>query len=220
MLHVTLGRLVVAGSSPRNTGGVDRLTRLALAARDGDHEALEAFIGETQTAVWHLCRHLGDPETAEDLAQESYERAIAGLHRYRAEGPALHWLLTIARRTCADATRRRIRRRRIDRLHTQDRTASHAWGPTGYEAGAEHRSVEIEDLLARLDADRRAAFVLTQLIGLPYADAATVLGCPVGTIRSRVARARADLLAMGATEMGAPPRATHPDDPPSTALGR
>ena len=47
---------------------------------------------------------------------------------------------------------------------------------------------------ARLDADRREAFVLTQLLGLPYAEAAEVAGCPVGTIRSRVARARADLL--------------------------
>ena len=45
------------------------------------------------------------------------------------------------------------------------------------------------DLLARLDADRREAFVLTQLLGLPYAEAAEVAGCPVGTIRSRVARA-------------------------------
>ncbi len=53
----------------------------------------------------------------------------------------------------------------------------------------------VADLLARLDADRREAFVLTQLIGLPYAEAAEVAGCPVGTIRSRVARARADLVA-------------------------
>jgi RNA polymerase sigma-70 factor (ECF subfamily) len=48
--------------------------------------------------------------------------------------------------------------------------------------------------LARLDGDRREAFVLTQLLGLPYAEAAEVAGCPVGTIRSRVARARADLV--------------------------
>jgi RNA polymerase sigma-70 factor, ECF subfamily len=52
----------------------------------------------------------------------------------------------------------------------------------------------VADLLARLDPDRREAFVLTQLLGLPYAEAAEVAGCPVGTIRSRVARARADLV--------------------------
>jgi len=52
----------------------------------------------------------------------------------------------------------------------------------------------VSDLLDRLDADRREAFVLTQLLGLSYAEAAEVAGCPVGTIRSRVARARGDLI--------------------------
>ena len=52
----------------------------------------------------------------------------------------------------------------------------------------------VDDLLDRLSADRREAFVLTQLVGLPYAEAAAVAGVPVGTIRSRVARARADLV--------------------------
>lgn len=56
--------------------------------------------------------------------------------------------------------------------------------------------VAVADLLARLDPDRRAAFVLTQVIGLPYAEAAAVCECPVGTIRSRVARARENLIAM------------------------
>jgi RNA polymerase sigma-70 factor (ECF subfamily) len=56
------------------------------------------------------------------------------------------------------------------------------------------QGVVVTDLLARLDPDRREAFVLTQLLGLPYAEAAQVAGCPIGTIRSRVARARADLV--------------------------
>jgi DNA-directed RNA polymerase specialized sigma24 family protein len=51
------------------------------------------------------------------------------------------------------------------------------------------------DLLDRLDPERRSAFVLTALVGLSYAEAAQVCECPVGTIRSRVARARADLVA-------------------------
>jgi RNA polymerase sigma-70 factor (ECF subfamily) len=56
-------------------------------------------------------------------------------------------------------------------------------------------SVPARLLLEALDADRREAFVLTQLIGLSYAEAADVCGCPIGTIRSRVARARDDLVA-------------------------
>jgi RNA polymerase sigma-70 factor (ECF subfamily) len=61
----------------------------------------------------------------------------------------------------------------------------------GDPAGA----VGATDLLARLPADRRAAFVLTQLVGLSYEEAAAVERVPVGTIRSRVARARSDLVA-------------------------
>jgi RNA polymerase sigma-70 factor (ECF subfamily) len=53
-----------------------------------------------------------------------------------------------------------------------------------------------DDLLDALDPDRRDAFVLTQLVGLSYDEAAVVAGCPIGTIRSRVARARADLQAL------------------------
>jgi len=55
--------------------------------------------------------------------------------------------------------------------------------------------VEIRMLVAALDPDRRDALLLTQVLGLSYAEAAEVCGCPVGTIRSRVARARDDLIA-------------------------
>ena len=79
------------------------------------------------------------------------------------------------------------------------------------------------DLLARLDPDRREAFVLTQLLGLPYAEAAEVAGCPVGTIRSRVARARADLIESlaGVNEDGAEGRRrSRLSPPPAPAPGR
>jgi RNA polymerase sigma-70 factor (ECF subfamily) len=53
--------------------------------------------------------------------------------------------------------------------------------------------VGVFDLLSGLDRDRRTAFVLTQLIGLSYEEAAEVCECPVGTVRSRISRARAEL---------------------------
>jgi RNA polymerase sigma-70 factor (ECF subfamily) len=59
----------------------------------------------------------------------------------------------------------------------------------------EAEALTLADLISRLDPDRRAAFTLTQVLGLGYADAAEICDCPVGTIRSRVARARADLMA-------------------------
>lgn len=177
-----------------DTGGVDRLTRLLIAARDGDRVALERFVAETQADVWRLCRYLGDAQYADDLAQETYERAIGSIHRFRADGSARGWLLTIARRTCVDHTRRAGRRRRIDRAVLDNTTAGSVDGTL--TAPDISGRVALDDVLGHLDQDRRSAFVLTQVLGLRYDEAAEVLDCPVGTIRSRVARARVDLVAM------------------------
>jgi RNA polymerase sigma-70 factor, ECF subfamily len=92
--------------------------------------------------------------------------------------------LAIARRTCAQVIRRRV----WPPVAPVGTTAvDHQVLPDPAEA------VLLTQLIAGLDPQRRAAFVLTQLLGLSYAEAAEVCGCPVGTIRSRVARARADL---------------------------
>ncbi len=167
---------------------MDRLTRLLLDAQAGDRDALEQFVVATHRDVLDLCRHLGDRDNADDLAQETYRRAVASLHRYRAEGPARNWLLTIARRTCVDATRRRARRRRLRQRVSELAVDDHL-----VPAPVTERP-EIDELLARLDGDRRAAFVLTQLNGFQYHEVAELLGVPIGTVRSRVARAREQLL--------------------------
>jgi RNA polymerase sigma-70 factor (ECF subfamily) len=167
---------------------VDQLTRLLLDAQRGDRAALERFVAATHDDVLAICRYLGDRDTADDLAQEAYERAFASLHRFRATGPAKHWLLTIARRTCADETRRRTRRRRTERrvLGQPDTVTAHG--------SPDASPPELDELLHELDDERRAAFVLTQLNGLRYEEAAELLGVPIGTIRSRVARAREQLM--------------------------
>lgn len=161
---------------------VDRVTAAALRARRGDAAAATAFVRATQADVWRLCRHLGSPEGADDLTQETYARAFAALHRFVGRSSARTWLLSIARRVCADAVRAAVRARAAE----QD-------APASFADPAE--SVALQAMVDALDAPRREAFVLTQLVGLSYAEAADVCGCPVGTIRSRVARARAELVA-------------------------
>lgn len=161
---------------------MDELTRLALAAGRGDRVALAAFVRRTQPEVWRLCRHLTDAGSADDVTQDTYLRALPALAGFRAESSARTWLLGIARRAAADAVRREQRRRRLSPRRAPD-VPDHAGG------------VAVEALLAPLDADRREAFVLTQLLGLSYAEAAEVAGVAIGTIRSRVARARAELAA-------------------------
>ena len=163
----------------------DDATSWALAARDGDPVAAAAFVRATQADVWRFVATLVDPDTADDLTQETYLRAFRALPGYAGRAGIRTWLLGIARRACADHIRTLVRRRRLDAKLAGERTA-----PVP-DPAAEFGAAE---LLGILPPDRRAAFALTQVLGLSYAEAADAEGVPVGTIRSRVARARADLV--------------------------
>ncbi|PZM94338.1 MAG: RNA polymerase subunit sigma [Actinobacteria bacterium] len=163
-------------------------TQWALAARDGDPVAEAAFVRATQAEVWRFVAAVVDADNADDLTQETYLRAFRALPSFAGRSSARTWLLRIARRACADHVRALTRRRRLDeRLATQARVESPHPDP-GLQLSA-------ADLVRRLPEERRSAFVLTQVLGLSYHEAAEVEGVPVGTIRSRVARARADLVA-------------------------
>jgi RNA polymerase sigma-70 factor (ECF subfamily) len=162
---------------------VDRLTELLLASGGGDAAALETLVRAAQADVWRFCAGLVGPAAADDAAQDTFVRVWRSAPTFRGESSARTWILTLARRTCADhLTRAQRRPLPVDRLPERPRSDAST-------------IVAVDDLVARLDPDRRAAFVLTQVLGLGYAEAATVCGCPVGTIRSRVARARDDLMA-------------------------
>ncbi len=161
---------------------VDETTGWALAAAKGDQAALQHLIRATQADVWRFCAHLGDPGDADDLTQEVYLRAIRALPRFRGDASIRTWLLTIARRSVADHIRAQQRRRR----------AAPAAAPS---PSRPDDRVVLQAVVNGLPEGRRSAFVLTQVLGLSYAEAAEVLRCPVGTIRSRVARARQDLVA-------------------------
>jgi RNA polymerase sigma-70 factor (ECF subfamily) len=168
----------------------DELTELAILARGGDSVAVTAFVTATQADVWRFCAHLVGHRYADDLTQETYLRAFAALPRFAARSKVRTWLLSIARRVAADHHRTTSRR---------PRTTGDDW-----RGAAERRqprvpgiadAVILRDLVWNLPYDRREAFVLTQVIGLSYAEAAVACQCPVGTIRSRVARAREELIA-------------------------
>jgi RNA polymerase sigma-70 factor (ECF subfamily) len=165
----------------------DPTTQLALAARSGDAAAQAAFVRATQTDVWRFTAALVDAGAADDLTQETYLRALRALPAFEGRSSVRTWLLGIARRTCADHLRGVVRRRRLDaRLAAQSYTEAPVPDPA-------HR-LTTADLLGALSPERRTAFVLTQVLGLSYAEAADVEQVPVGTIRSRVARARDELV--------------------------
>jgi RNA polymerase sigma-70 factor, ECF subfamily len=173
-------------SGPLRSALVDEWTRLACAARDAhgadSEEALAAFVRVTQSDVWRLCAHLGDRDRADDLAQETYARVLRSLKGFRGDSSVRPWIFSIVRRVVADDIAARQRRRR-EPLAEVEEISDHQEG------------VALGHLLSTLDPDRRAAFVLTQVLGYSYGEAAELCDCPVGTIRSRVARAREDLVA-------------------------
>ncbi len=173
-------------------GDDDQVTALAISAGRGDAHALEDFIKATQRDVWRFTAHLADVASADDLTQETFLRAIKALPRFGGRSSARTWLLSIARRTVVDQVRYNQARPRItDGVDLEHATARHL-PSRGFED-----VVELNVLLSGLDVDRREALLLTQLLGLSYTEAAAVCQCPVGTIRSRVARAREELLAAG-----------------------
>jgi RNA polymerase sigma factor, sigma-70 family len=176
-----------APGASRAVAGPDQVTRWALAAAEGDPVAEAAFVRHTQAELWRLVAALVDPGAADDLVQETYLRAFRALGRFEGRSSARTWLFGIARRVCADHLRAATRRRRLDALLSLQRPTAVVPDPSS--------AVGIAELLRGLSPERRSALVLTQVIGLSYEEAAVVEGVPIGTIRSRVARARADLVA-------------------------
>ncbi len=158
---------------------------LALRAAGGDAAAFEELCLAYRDDVWrYCCALLGDSEQAFDAAQDTFLRAVTAIRRFRGDAPVRLWLLVLARRAVADLIRAEQRRRaRVVLADPADRPTP---DPTG--------EVDVAALVAALPDEQRQAFTLTQLVGLSYEEAASVAGCRVGTIRSRVFRARARLI--------------------------
>jgi RNA polymerase sigma-70 factor, ECF subfamily len=179
----------------------EEITELALASRVGDRAALATFVRATQRDVYRFLTHLCERDEVEGLTQETYLRAVRALPGFAGGSSARTWLLSIARRVAADQVRGTV---------VRPRTTVEDWDTVVSGNPAHRRSdfgdgILLRELVGKLESDRRDAFVLTQMLGLGYAAAAEVCGCPVGTIRSRVAWAREDLVrAMNALDPPGP----------------
>jgi RNA polymerase sigma-70 factor (ECF subfamily) len=148
-------------------------------------------------AVWRYLRHRFGRSAADELASEVFARAFAARGRYRDEtGTALPWLLGIAVNVAAGHARRQARQlrayARVGEERSQDldvdglvaRLAAHDQGPR--LAGA----------LAELGRDDCETLLLSAIAGLSHAEVAEALGIPIGTVGSRLHRARAVLAPM------------------------
>lgn len=165
---------------------------LVARARAGDAGAFAALVDRHQDAlVAYLARLSGSAERAEELAQETFVRVHRTLGRYRERGRFAAWLYRVA----TNAQRSDQRRRRRWRAIAPVFAASSPESP----CTAADQLLELElqrqlrRALARLPLRFRAPLVLHELEGLSVRDVAEVLGCAEGTVKSRLARARARL---------------------------
>jgi RNA polymerase sigma-70 factor (ECF subfamily) len=131
-----------------------------------------------------LCHQLGDPALAEDATQETFLKVYRKLDSFQFRSKFSTWVLAIAHNAGIDALRKN-RHRAVDvDLDLVDHPGSPS--PTG--------SVELELAIASLDSKMREAFLLVEVVGMRYQEAARILRVPVGTVKSRLYHARRRLV--------------------------
>ncbi len=168
--------------------------------RAGEPAALGAFVEFYQRSVFALLsRTVGGRAEVEDLAQETFLRAIRALPAFDADRRAKlsTWLLTIATRLALDTLRRQSRERRNVFTEEPDGVAT----PEKETQRSELRGA-IGRAIDELPADQRAAFVLAEFHGFPLEDIATALKAPKATIKTRLFRARSKLSRALARHLG------------------
>jgi len=154
-------------------------TALMLRVASGDREAMRTLFERTYADVRALClRFSQQPTLADDLAQETFLRALRYAHSFRGEARFSTWVYRIARNVCYDHMNAANTPLSLDEV-AEPRT----------DGAPRNTRLELEQALAWLPAEQREALVLVRLHGLPYAEVATVLGCSPGAARTRVCRA-------------------------------
>jgi RNA polymerase sigma-70 factor (ECF subfamily) len=162
-------------------------TELVPLARAGSRDAAGVLFDRYWQHAWKAAYAVsGDRHLADDAAQEAVERAFGALDRFDETRPFGPWLKRIAVNRAIDLLRRRARR------HEPDRDALHAW-TVGESAEDDVRLWAVTDAVAELPEGQRLVVVLPYWLDLPLDEVAGTLGLPVGTVASRLARAKAQL---------------------------
>jgi RNA polymerase sigma-70 factor (ECF subfamily) len=155
-------------------------------SRRGDLDAFEQLVRAHQDHIYALTfRITGNHEDANDSAQDAFVKAFRALRHFRGDAAFSTWLHRIASNAALDLVRRRPPQPLME-------IPSGLTAPEGPEDVAQRREVQrrIHAALGQLPAEFRAAVVLRDLQGLAYDEIARILRVPIGTVRSRISRAR------------------------------
>lgn len=183
----------------------------------GDRDAFAELIGRHRAHLWAVAvRTSVSDDDAADALQEALLSAHRGAHRFRSDAKVSSWLHRIVVNAALDRLRRERHRRDLAPLDT---TADTVVDPTDATGHVELR-LSVGGALATLPADQRAAVVAVDVEGYSVADAATLLGVPTGTVKSRCARGRAKLaVSLGHLRDGTAPDASGTDRASSASDG-
>jgi RNA polymerase sigma-70 factor, ECF subfamily len=189
------GGAAVIELAGRRGPGDDPPPAIVRAARRGDHRAFTTLVDRYDDRLRALAFHLlGSREAMDEALQETYLNAYRGLPQFRGEAGVGTWLYRIAYTTCLQ------RLRRPERLEPTDEERLEALAPSPDLASDVALRDEVHRALGALTPEQRVAVLLIHRDGFSYADAAEIIGVPVGTVASRVAAARTAL----SRELGRP----------------
>jgi RNA polymerase sigma-70 factor (ECF subfamily) len=172
-----------------------QLIRECLAGRT---EAFGELVIRYQDRLYNaLCGILNSPDDARDVAQDAFVQAFQQLKTFRGQSAFYSWLFRIALN--AAASQRRRTRRKVTSIDTareqvgSDPPDRHPAAAPSHAMETDERRAAVQNALARLPAEFRVPLVLKEIDGMKYHEIAAVIGCPVGTVRSRIHRARTEL---------------------------
>jgi RNA polymerase sigma-70 factor (ECF subfamily) len=179
-------------SRPERCPELDELT--VASAQRGNARARRALVERYQRPVLALVSRMlrgrGDAALVEDVAQETFLRVFRALPNFDRAGPARlsTWILTIASHRTIDE----LRRRKLDTRPLESPSAAHLAAKGRADESAERKMLArvIAQAVQDLAPEYRAAFILREYHGLEYAEIASTLGIDLGTVKSRLNRAR------------------------------
>ena len=155
----------------------------------------ERLAAENERPVYSLCFHMmGSREDAQDCAQETMLRAFRAFDSFRGEASFSTWITRIAMNVCTDALRKRRDAVSLDALREEQGFDPPDAAPTAYARLEEKERLRLlREALSLLPSDMREMIVLRDMQGKSYDEIAEILNLPLGTVKSRINRAREKL---------------------------
>ncbi|MBW2064729.1 MAG: sigma-70 family RNA polymerase sigma factor [Deltaproteobacteria bacterium] len=180
---------------------------LVKAFREGDRSAFDKLVLKHKDRIFNLCyRFLADYQEANDSAQETFISAYRSLKRFRFESAFSTWLYRIAVNTCRNKLKSSGYRKKMVTVSMDNPSPSHDVSPSvdipdesrspSVELEKKERLALIGDAINRLPGDQKEVVILRDINGLSYDEISGITGLNLGTVKSRIARARQGLREM------------------------